>query len=70
MEAANLVVMIGNLADLVAITASLEDQSQNNFVVILNVVSTTSFLVGNNNFNDTDLGEVNPYGLLCTSYSV
>lgn len=57
-EADNLVEMIDDLADLVAMTESLIDQSQNNFDVILEVVSTTSFIVRNNDFNDTDLGEV------------
>ena len=57
-EANNLVEMISDLADLVAMTEALVDQSQNNFDVILDVVSTTSFIVRNNDFNDTDLGEV------------
>ena len=46
------------LEELVTMTKALIDQSQNNFDVILNVISTSIRVIREGNFNDTDLGQV------------
>lgn len=50
--------IIDDLAELVAMTEALVDQSQNNFDVILSIVSTSSRVIRDGNFTDADLIQV------------
>lgn len=53
-----MVQVMDDLANLVAMTEALIDQSQNNFDVILDIVSTSSRIIREGNFTDTELAQV------------
>lgn len=53
-----MVQVINDLAALVAITEALVDQSRSNFDVILDIVSTSSRIIREGNFTDTQLAHV------------
>ena len=50
--------IINDLAGLVTITKAPIDQSRNNFDVILDILSTSSRIIREGNFTDTQLAQV------------
>ena len=58
MQEENIVEVIGELAALVDITDDLEDQSQQNLDVILNLLNVTNTIINGAELNDVNLTEV------------